>query len=121
MDSVDTIVVGAGVVGLAAARALARSGQEVIVAEASDLIGSGASSRNSEVVHAGIYYPSGFLKTRLCVQGRQMLYALCEARGVPYRKIGRTFTDRPGRGARGTLSGWPSKGRKRAPVRRFPM
>ncbi len=89
MDSVDTIVVGAGVVGLATARALARAGQEVIVAEACDLIGSGASSRNSEVVHAGIYYPRAFLKTRLCVRGRQMLYALCEARGVPYRKIGK--------------------------------
>ena len=89
MDSVDTIVVGAGVVGLATARALARLGQEVIVAEACDLIGSGASSRNSEVVHAGIYYPRAWLKTRLCVQGRKMLYALCEARGVPYRKIGK--------------------------------
>jgi L-2-hydroxyglutarate oxidase LhgO len=89
METVQNIVIGAGVVGLAVGRALAQSGGEVVVVEATDLVGSGASSRNSEVVHAGIYYPREFLKTVLCVRGRRLLYELCEARGVPYRKIGK--------------------------------
>jgi L-2-hydroxyglutarate oxidase LhgO len=89
MDEVGCVVVGAGVVGLAVARALASSGREVLVLEAADMIGTGTSSRNSEVVHAGIYYPTGSLKARLCVAGRDALYAYAEARGVPYRRCGK--------------------------------
>ncbi len=89
MDRVECVVVGAGVIGLAVARALALAGREVIVAEAEGLIGSITSSRNSEVIHAGIYYPAGSLKARLCVAGRDMLYAYCEEHGVPYRRSGK--------------------------------
>ena len=77
MDQVDCVVVGAGVVGLAVARALALAGREVIVLEAAAAIGTGTSSRNSEVIHAGLYYPPGSLKARLCVRGRELLYAYC--------------------------------------------
>jgi L-2-hydroxyglutarate oxidase LhgO len=83
------LVIGAGVVGLAAGRALALAGHEVIVAEASALVGSGVSSRNSEVIHAGMYYPDGTLKAGLCVAGRRLLYAYCESRGVPFRRCGK--------------------------------
>ena len=72
MESVDCLVVGAGVVGLAAARALARAGREVIVVESQDCIGSGISSRNSEVIHAGVYYPTNLNKARWCVNGKAM-------------------------------------------------
>ncbi len=72
MERVDTIVIGAGVVGLACARALALSGREVIVLESESTIGTGTSSRNSEVIHAGIYYAPGSLKARLCVAGRRL-------------------------------------------------
>ncbi len=89
MDKVDCVVVGAGVVGLAAARRLARSGREVVVLEAAGNIGTATSSRNSEVIHAGIYYPAGSLMARLCVAGRQMLYGYCEERGIPYRRCGK--------------------------------
>jgi L-2-hydroxyglutarate oxidase LhgO len=89
MDNVECIVVGAGVVGLAVARALARAGREVVVLEAEDAIGTHTSSRNSEVIHAGIYYPKGSLKARTCVAGRQRLYAYCEAHGVPHRRCGK--------------------------------
>lgn len=89
MDEVDCVVVGAGVVGLAIARALALSGREVIVLEAADTFGSETSSRNSEVIHAGIYYPAGSLKATLCVQGKHMLYDYCERRHVPYRRCGK--------------------------------
>ena len=89
MDRIDGIVVGAGVVGLAVARALARAGREVIVLEAEGLIGSHTSSRNSEVIHAGIYYPRGSAKARLCVRGKGLLYAYCAARGVPHRRLGK--------------------------------
>jgi L-2-hydroxyglutarate oxidase LhgO len=89
MDSVECLVIGAGVVGLAIARALARSGREVVVLESERVIGSGASSRNSEVIHAGIYYPTGLEKTRLCVEGKAMLYAFCREYGVPYRRCGK--------------------------------
>ena len=89
MDQVDAVVVGAGVVGLAVARSLAGAGREVIVLEAEDAIGTHASSRNSEVVHAGIYYPPGSLKARLCVEGRRRLYAYCSERGVPHRRCGK--------------------------------
>ena len=89
MDQVDCVVVGAGVVGLAVARALAQAGREVLVLEAADAIGTGTSSRNSEVIHAGIYYPQGSLKAKLCVQGKAMLYAYCEERGLPHRRCGK--------------------------------
>ncbi|WP_433740171.1 NAD(P)/FAD-dependent oxidoreductase [Pseudomonas putida] len=86
---IDCVVVGAGVVGLAVARALAMSGREVVVVEAAEAIGTGISSRNSEVIHAGIYYPSGSLKAQLCVQGKQRLYAFCDGHGVSYRRLGK--------------------------------
>lgn len=89
MDQVDCVVIGAGVVGLAVARALALQGREVMVLEAADGIGTGTSSRNSEVIHAGIYYTQGSLKARLCVQGKQLLYAYCEARGVGHSRCGK--------------------------------
>lgn len=89
MERVQTLVVGAGVVGLACARALARSGREVVVVEASGAIGTGTSSRNSEVVHAGIYYPAGSLKARHCVQGRRELLRFCAERGVAHRVCGK--------------------------------
>ncbi len=88
-DAVDCVVVGAGVVGLAVARALALQGREVMVLEAADAIGTGTSSRNSEVIHAGLYYPTGSLKARLCVQGKDMLYAYCAERNVPHRRCGK--------------------------------
>ena len=89
MESIDCLVIGAGVVGLAVARALARAGREVVVVEAENAIGTGTSSRNSEVIHAGIYYPTGLLKTRLCVEGKAMLYAFCRDYGVPHRRCGK--------------------------------
>ena len=73
METVESVVVGAGVIGLAIARSLSVAGQEVVVLEAEGEIGTGKSSRNSEVIHAGIYYPTGSLKARLCVSGRDML------------------------------------------------
>jgi L-2-hydroxyglutarate oxidase LhgO len=89
MDRVECVVVGAGIVGLAVARALALAGREVVVLEAEDAIGTHTSSRNSEVIHAGIYYPRGSLKARACVEGRHRLYAYCEEHGVPYRRCGK--------------------------------
>ena len=89
MDQVEAVVIGAGVVGLAVARALAQAGREVVVLEAERAIGQGVSSRNSEVIHAGLYYPPGSLKARLCVRGKEMLYALCESHGVPHRRCGK--------------------------------
>jgi D-amino-acid oxidase len=89
MDSIDTLVVGAGVVGLACADALARSGHEVVIAEAARRIGSGISSRNSEVIHSGVYYPPGSLKARACVRGRRLLYEFCERAQVPHRRCGK--------------------------------
>lgn len=86
---IDCIIVGAGVVGLAIARALAQSGREVMVVEAAEGIGTGTSARNSEVIHAGIYYPAGSLKAKLCVQGRRMLYAYCAEKGVSHQRIGK--------------------------------
>lgn len=86
---VDTLVIGAGVVGLAVARTLARAGREVIVLEAEDSFGEGISSRNSEVIHAGIYYPENSLKARLCVEGRGQLYDYCESHKVGFRKCGK--------------------------------
>jgi L-2-hydroxyglutarate oxidase LhgO len=89
LEKIDCVVIGAGVVGLAVARALALEGREVMVLEAMPGIGMGTSSRNSEVIHAGIYYPAGSLKARLCVEGRQMLVDYCEARGIPHRRCGK--------------------------------
>lgn len=89
MDRVQTVVIGAGVVGLACAKRLAESGRDVIILEAADAIGTETSSRNSEVIHAGIYYPPGGLKARLCVAGKKALYAYCDSRGVPYRRCGK--------------------------------
>ncbi len=89
MDRVDCIVIGAGVVGLAVARALALSGKEVVIVESSAEIGSATSSRNSEVIHAGIYYAEGSLKARLCVEGRNLLYDYCDRHAVPYSRCGK--------------------------------
>lgn len=89
METADVVVVGAGVVGLAVARALAARGREVLVLEGAAAIGTGTSSRNSEVIHAGIYYPTGSLKARLCVQGKAMLYRYCADRGVAHRRCGK--------------------------------
>jgi L-2-hydroxyglutarate oxidase LhgO len=89
VEQVDAVVVGAGVVGLAVARALALAGREVLVLEATEAIGTQTSSRNSEVIHAGLYYPQGSLKAQLCVQGKQMLYAYCAERGIAHRRCGK--------------------------------
>ncbi len=93
MEKIDCVVIGAGAVGLAVARAMALSpqfaGREVMVLEAANAIGTGTSSRNSEVIHAGIYYPQGSLKAALCVQGRAMLYDYCEKRGIGYKRCGK--------------------------------
>jgi L-2-hydroxyglutarate oxidase LhgO len=89
MEDVDCVVVGAGVVGLAVARALALAGREVLVLEACDAIGTQTSARNSEVVHAGIYYPTGSLKARLCVRGKELLYAYCAERTLPHQRCGK--------------------------------
>lgn len=88
-ERVDCVVIGAGVVGLACAARLAEAGREVLVLEAEALIGSGTSSRNSEVIHAGIYYTPGSLKARLCRVGRDRLYAYCTVRGVPHARLGK--------------------------------
>lgn len=89
MDEIDCIVAGAGVVGLAIARRLARAGREVIVLEATDAIGTVTSARNSEVIHAGIYYKPGSLRARLCRPGRDALYAYCGEHGIAHRRCGK--------------------------------
>ena len=86
---VDCVVVGAGIIGLATARRLAQSGLEVLILEAEGEIGSGVSARNSEVIHAGIYYPTGSLKAQLCVAGRRKLYEYCSTHGVTARAVGK--------------------------------
>jgi L-2-hydroxyglutarate oxidase LhgO len=85
----DVAVIGAGVVGLGVARALALAGRDVIVLETERQVGQHTSSRNSEVIHAGIYYPAGSLKARFCVEGRRALYAYCAERGVAHSRIGK--------------------------------
>lgn len=89
MDNVDCIVVGAGVIGLAVSRQLALAGREVWVVESHPDIGMETSSRNSEVIHAGLYYETGSLKAELCLTGRDMLYAYCEERNIPHRRCGK--------------------------------
>ena len=89
IERVDSVVIGAGVVGLACARALALAGREVLILEAENTFGTGISSRNSEVIHAGLYYPPGSLKARLCVAGRDALYAYCATRAIPHRRCGK--------------------------------
>ena len=89
MEQVDTAVIGAGVVGLAVARALAMAGREVVVLEAETAFGTGTSSRNSEVIHAGLYYPTGSLRAQLCVRGKQLLYDYCASHGVAHQRCGK--------------------------------
>ncbi|BDD90567.1 NAD(P)/FAD-dependent oxidoreductase [Pandoraea sp. XJJ-1] len=89
MDKVDCVVIGAGIVGLAVARAMAMAGREVIILESERAIGTGTSSRNSEVIHGGIYYPPGSLKATLCVEGKHRLYAFCASHGVAHRRCGK--------------------------------
>ena len=93
MDQVNGVVIGAGVVGLAVAKALIEAAptnaREWLILEAADAIGTGTSSRNSEVIHAGIYYPTGSLKAKLCVQGREQLYAYAQARGIAHQRCGK--------------------------------
>lgn len=89
METIDCVVVGAGVVGLACAKALAQAGSDVVVLEAALAIGTETSSRNSEVIHAGLYYPPGSLKAQSCLQGRRRLYAYCAERGIAHRRCGK--------------------------------
>lgn len=86
---IDVVVVGAGVIGLAVARELSGQAMSVLILESASAIGTGTSSRNSEVIHAGLYYPEGSLKARLCIEGKQMLYAFCESHGVPFKRCGK--------------------------------
>jgi len=90
-ESLDTVVIGAGVIGLAIARALAQSGREVVVLERNARIGEETSSRNSEVIHAGIYYPTDTLKAALCVRGKELLYRYCEEKAIPHRRCGKVI------------------------------
>lgn len=90
-ERIDCAVIGAGVVGLAVARELALAGREVIILEAEDAIGTHTSSRNSEVIHAGIYYPTNSLKARFCVEGKHLLYAYCREREIPHRQTGKVI------------------------------
>ncbi len=89
IDTVDTIIIGAGVIGLAVARRAALAGREVVVLEAADAIGTGISSRNSEVIHAGLYYPEDSLKGLLCRPGRDQLYDYCRSHGIPHKRLGK--------------------------------
>ena len=88
-ERVECVVIGAGVVGLAVARSLARAGHEVVVLEKADTIGSETSSRHSEVIHAGIYYPQDSLKAKFCVEGKRALYEFCDNHGVSYNRCGK--------------------------------
>jgi L-2-hydroxyglutarate oxidase LhgO len=89
VERLDAVVIGAGVVGLAVARALAMAGREVVILEAEEAIGTHTSSRNSEVIHAGIYYPKGSLKATTCVEGKTLLYEYCVSHGVPHKRSGK--------------------------------
>ena len=107
---IECVVVGAGVVGLATARALAQAGVEVLVVEQAAMIGSGTSSRSSEVIHAGIYYPANSLKAKLCVQGKHLLYEYCQANGVAHARLGKLVVA-TNEEEKGTLSGIIEKAR----------
>ena len=89
LETVEAVVIGAGVIGLAIARALALTGREVLILEAEERFGTQTSSRNSEVIHAGLYYPPGSWKARLCVAGKAQLYRYCAERGIAHRAIGK--------------------------------
>ena len=108
-DRVEVVVLGAGVVGLAVARALALAGREVIVVERNAAAGEETSARNSGVIHSGIYYPAGSLKAELCVRGRELLYAYCDARGIAHRRCGKLIVGQSGQLAR--LEALRDKGR----------
>jgi L-2-hydroxyglutarate oxidase LhgO len=95
----DAVVIGAGVVGLAIARHLARTGHDVLILEKNDHFGMETSARNSEVIHAGIYYPQGSLKARLCARGKDLLYDFCETHGVPHKRIGKLIVGHGGQAA----------------------
>src|SRR5258708_19604821 len=89
MDQVECVVIGAGVIGVGGARRVAQAGGEVIILEAAEGIGTATSSRNSEVIHAGIYYPAGSLMARMCVSGKRALYEYCRHHGIPHRNCGK--------------------------------
>src|SRR5882724_3259963 len=101
MESYETeaVVIGAGAVGLAVARQLALSGLETLVLEKNQHIGMETSARNSEVIHAGLYYPQGSLKARLCTEGKHLLYDFCAAHGVPHKRLGKLIVGRSGQEA----------------------
>jgi L-2-hydroxyglutarate oxidase LhgO len=110
MEKIDCAVIGAGVIGLAVAQQLAAQGREVLILEAEGAFGTGISARNSEVIHAGIYYPAGSLKARLCVAGRRMLYDYCAERGIGHRRCGKLIVATDDE-QRGQLEGIAAKAR----------
>jgi len=110
MEKIDCAVIGAGVIGLAVARALAAAGREVLLLEAESAFGTVTSARNSEVIHAGIYYPAGSLKTRLCVAGRGLLYDYCAERGIGHRRCGKLIVA-TGEAQAGQLAGIAARAR----------
>jgi L-2-hydroxyglutarate oxidase LhgO len=89
MDTIETAVIGAGAIGLAVARRLAEAGREVVILESEDAFGTVTSSRNSEVIHAGLYYPKDSLRAKLCVPGKRALYRYCAERGVGHARTGK--------------------------------
>ncbi|MFH1621534.1 MAG: FAD-dependent oxidoreductase, partial [Candidatus Omnitrophota bacterium] len=89
MEKVDITIIGAGVIGLAIAERLSSSGKDIFVIEKESSFGQGISSRNSEVIHAGIYYPSNSLKAKTCVEGNRMLYEVCQKNNIPFKKLGK--------------------------------
>src|SRR5258706_6113065 len=91
LDRLDTAIIGAGAIGVAIARALSMAGRSVVVLEAEAAPGLHTSSRNSEVIHAGIYYPTGWLKARLCVAGKEQLYEYCRQADVAHARLGKVI------------------------------